>query len=175
MLGEAPEIAQHRARGPIHDARPDRGWACRLELRRHGRQEFRLAALVDRRGQRAQHGHLFGAEGQRHEGVSADGDLTQGYPRSLDRNLRRGIFAPMLFWSVVRSLPRREAFAAERLRMDHGFEVFLPLERSAFGFTRILRFSHRRRILRAGIERGWLRLRRRQRRMFGLRPFAAKS
>ena len=49
------------------------------------------------------------------------------------------------------------------------------LERSAFGFTRILRFSHRRRILRAGIERGWLRLRRRQRRMFGLRPFAAKS
>jgi transcriptional antiterminator RfaH len=33
----------------------------------------------------------------------------------------------MPFWSVVRSLPRREAFAAERLRMDHGFEVFLPL------------------------------------------------
>jgi transcriptional antiterminator RfaH len=31
------------------------------------------------------------------------------------------------FWGVVRSLPRREAFAAERLRMDHGFEVFLPL------------------------------------------------
>ena len=31
------------------------------------------------------------------------------------------------FWSVVRSLPKREAFAAERLRMDHGFEVFLPL------------------------------------------------
>jgi hypothetical protein len=27
----------------------------------------------------------------------------------------------------VRSLPRREAFAAERLRLDHGFEVFLPL------------------------------------------------
>jgi transcriptional antiterminator RfaH len=30
------------------------------------------------------------------------------------------------FWGVVRSLPKREAFAAERLRMDHGFEVFLP-------------------------------------------------
>ena len=34
---------------------------------------------------------------------------------------------PVPFWSVVRSLPKREAFAAERLRMDHGFEVFLPL------------------------------------------------
>ena len=33
----------------------------------------------------------------------------------------------MPFWSVVRSLPHREAFAAERLRIDHGFEVFLPL------------------------------------------------
>ena len=32
-----------------------------------------------------------------------------------------------VFWGVVRSLPKREAFAAERLRMDHGFEVFLPL------------------------------------------------
>jgi transcriptional antiterminator RfaH len=31
------------------------------------------------------------------------------------------------FWGVVRSLPKREIFAAERLRMDHGFEVFLPL------------------------------------------------
>jgi transcription antitermination factor NusG len=31
------------------------------------------------------------------------------------------------FWGVVRSLPRREMFAAERLRMDHGYEVFLPL------------------------------------------------
>jgi transcriptional antiterminator RfaH len=31
------------------------------------------------------------------------------------------------FWSVARTLPHREAFAAERLRMDHGFEVFLPL------------------------------------------------
>jgi transcriptional antiterminator RfaH len=31
------------------------------------------------------------------------------------------------FWGVVRSLPKREAFAAERLRMDRGFEVFLPL------------------------------------------------
>jgi hypothetical protein len=38
MLGEAPEIAQHRARGPMHDARPDRGWACRLEL---------LAAVIE--------------------------------------------------------------------------------------------------------------------------------
>jgi transcription antitermination factor NusG len=31
------------------------------------------------------------------------------------------------FWGVVRSLPQREKFAAERLRMDQGFEVFLPL------------------------------------------------
>jgi transcriptional antiterminator RfaH len=31
------------------------------------------------------------------------------------------------FWGVVRSLHKREAFAAERLRKDHGFEVFLPL------------------------------------------------
>jgi transcriptional antiterminator RfaH len=30
------------------------------------------------------------------------------------------------FWGVVRSLPRREVFAAERLRMDGGFETFLP-------------------------------------------------
>ncbi len=50
-----------------------------------------------------------------------------------------------------------------------------PLEPSSFGFTRILRCSRRRRIVRAGIERGWLRLRWRQRRRFGLRPFAAKS
>jgi transcription antitermination factor NusG len=33
----------------------------------------------------------------------------------------------MSFWGVVRSLPQRERFAAERLRMDQGFEVFLPL------------------------------------------------
>jgi transcriptional antiterminator RfaH len=32
----------------------------------------------------------------------------------------------MSFWGVVRSLPRREAFAAERLDAG-GFEVFLPL------------------------------------------------
>ena len=32
----------------------------------------------------------------------------------------------MPFWSVVRSLPKREAFAAERLEAG-GFEVFLPL------------------------------------------------
>jgi transcriptional antiterminator RfaH len=31
------------------------------------------------------------------------------------------------FWGVVRSLRKREAFAAERLRMDGGYEVFLPL------------------------------------------------
>jgi transcriptional antiterminator RfaH len=31
------------------------------------------------------------------------------------------------FRGVVRSLPKREAFAAERLCMDGGFEVFLPL------------------------------------------------
>ena len=30
-------------------------------------------------------------------------------------------------WGVVRSLPQREKFAAERLRDDHGYEVFLPL------------------------------------------------
>ena len=34
------------------------------------------------------------------------------------------------FWGVVRSLPKREVFAAERLRMDQGFEVFLPLVRT---------------------------------------------
>jgi transcriptional antiterminator RfaH len=33
----------------------------------------------------------------------------------------------MPYWSVVRSLPKREAFAAERLRVDHGFETFLPV------------------------------------------------
>jgi transcriptional antiterminator RfaH len=33
----------------------------------------------------------------------------------------------MPFWGVVRSLPKREKFAAERLRIDGGFEVFLPL------------------------------------------------
>jgi transcriptional antiterminator RfaH len=33
----------------------------------------------------------------------------------------------MPFWGVVRSLPKREIFAAERLRVDQGFEVFLPL------------------------------------------------
>ena len=33
----------------------------------------------------------------------------------------------MPFWGVIRSLPKREAFAAERLRIDGGFEVFLPL------------------------------------------------
>ena len=31
------------------------------------------------------------------------------------------------FWGVVRSLPKREAFAAERLRVDRGYEVLLPL------------------------------------------------
>jgi transcription antitermination factor NusG len=30
-------------------------------------------------------------------------------------------------WGVVRSQPKREKFAAERLREDHGYEVFLPL------------------------------------------------
>jgi transcription antitermination factor NusG len=30
-------------------------------------------------------------------------------------------------WGVVRSQPQREKFAAERLREDHGYEVFLPL------------------------------------------------
>ena len=33
----------------------------------------------------------------------------------------------MSYWGVVPSLPHREAFAAERLRMDGGYEVFLPL------------------------------------------------
>ena len=32
----------------------------------------------------------------------------------------------MPFWSVVRSLPRREAFAAEQLGL-RGYETFLPL------------------------------------------------
>jgi len=37
------------------------------------------------------------------------------------------VSAPMpAFWGVVRSLPQREKFAAERL-VDGGFEVFLPL------------------------------------------------
>ena len=31
------------------------------------------------------------------------------------------------FWGVVRSNPHREAFAAERLCMDHGYEIFLPM------------------------------------------------
>jgi transcription antitermination factor NusG len=31
------------------------------------------------------------------------------------------------FWGVVRSISKREVFAAQRLRDDHGFEVFLPL------------------------------------------------
>ena len=55
--------------------------------------------------------------------------MTQRYPRfDLDRNWRCGSFrAHASFWGVVRSLPKREAFAAERLRMDGGFEVFLPL------------------------------------------------
>ena len=38
------------------------------------------------------------------------------------------------FWGVVRSLPKREAFAAERLRMDQGFEVFLPLVQTKRAF-----------------------------------------
>jgi transcriptional antiterminator RfaH len=32
----------------------------------------------------------------------------------------------MPYWSVVRSLPKREAFASERLQ-DSGFETFLPM------------------------------------------------
>ena len=44
--------------------------------------------------------------------------------------LAPGFPGKMSYWAVVRSLPRREAFAAERLRMDHGFEVFLPLVRT---------------------------------------------
>jgi transcription antitermination factor NusG len=39
------------------------------------------------------------------------------------------------FWGVVRSLPRREVFAAERLRMDGGFEVFLPLVQTKHAST----------------------------------------
>jgi transcription antitermination factor NusG len=37
------------------------------------------------------------------------------------------------FWGVVRSLPKKEVFAAERLRMDHGYEVFLPLVQNKRG------------------------------------------
>jgi len=43
------------------------------------------------------------------------------------------------FWGVVRSLPKREAFAAERLRMDHGFEVFLPLVQTQRTFQPLFR------------------------------------
>ena len=47
-------------------------------------------------------------------------------PGSLDRKFWLQSLTPMSFWGVVRSLPRREAFAAERLEAS-GFEVFLPL------------------------------------------------
>jgi transcriptional antiterminator RfaH len=43
------------------------------------------------------------------------------------------------FWGVVRSLPKREVFAAERLRMDHGFEVFLPLVQTQRTFQPLFR------------------------------------
>jgi transcriptional antiterminator RfaH len=103
--------------------------ACRLEPSRHSSHKLRLAVGVDRRGQRVQHGEIGVGEGQRHAGVSAEGDLTRRYRSfAIDRRYAIARTRPMpAFWGVVRSLPKREAFAAERLRMDHGFEVFLPL------------------------------------------------
>jgi hypothetical protein len=47
-------------------------------------------------------------------------------PRRLNEDWFRAVFAPMPFWSVVRSLPAKERFAAEQLGL-RGFEVFLPL------------------------------------------------
>src|SRR5580698_8406134 len=105
------------------------------------------------------------ANGETSEGKPSQPTSGEGVANALERWEEEG-GAPTLPWPF--SYETGDLLDAER-------RVLECLERSAFGFTRILRFSHRRRILRAGIERGWLRLRRRQRRMFGLRPFAAKS
>jgi transcription antitermination factor NusG len=50
-----------------------------------------------------------------------------GYIRfAVDRSCRFGSFRAMPFWSVVRSLPMKERFAASQLEL-RGFEIFLPL------------------------------------------------
>lgn len=50
-----------------------------------------------------------------------------GYIRfAVDRSYRFGSFRTMPFWSVVRSLPMKERFAASQLEL-RGFETFLPL------------------------------------------------
>jgi len=67
--------------------RPHRSGTCGLELRCHRSHKFRATVRVDRRGQRVQHGQLGVGEGQRHAGVSMQGNLTQRYARfDLDRN-----------------------------------------------------------------------------------------
>ena len=136
--------------GPISYARS-------LPLSKALQEEVLIAYQMNGRDLRPDHGYPVRAIVPGHFGMASVKWLTrieavyepfQGYWQTSDYG----------YWDYFDGMPVRRA-----------------LERSAFGFTRILRFSHRRRILRAGIERGWLRLRRRQRRMFGLRPFAAKS
>jgi hypothetical protein len=46
--------------------------------------------------------------------------------REDDRSLALGRFRAMPFWSVVRSLPMKERFAASQLEL-RGYETFLPL------------------------------------------------
>ena len=56
----------------------------------------------------------------------------------------------MAFWSVVRSLPKREAFAAEQLGL-RGYETFLPLSDEArirAVVRRIFFHSHHRAVAR---------------------------
>ena len=50
-----------------------------------------------------------------------------GYIRfAVDRSCRFGSFRAMPFWSVVRSQPQRERFAASQLEL-RGYEIFLPM------------------------------------------------
>lgn len=50
-----------------------------------------------------------------------------GYIRfAVDRSCRFGSFRAMPFWSVVRSLPMKERFAASQLEL-RGYETFLPM------------------------------------------------
>jgi transcriptional antiterminator RfaH len=108
----------------VRRAWPD--YRRRLKPPRRLPQEVRSPALVDRFAQGAQYGQFFG--GQRHGSVSAGGGLRDSRFRLLTETGIAAVSAPMpAFWGVVRSLPKREVFAAERLRMDQGFEVFLPL------------------------------------------------
>ena len=115
----------------------DRRGACSFELRRHGRQKFRAAVIRKRRGQFEQVSLFVVAEAERHgRRLRKTGDLGAG-DRRIDGRLQIGIFAqcplrwfprrfPAPFWGVVRSLPRRERFAAERVEAL-GYPVFLPL------------------------------------------------